>query len=77
MGTLSFHVNPSLEKRIRSAARKHGVPLSRFLKESVERSLDGPRRKGSELRGIVSGKSRLKPEDAALLPWNESDPRLQ
>ena len=57
MGGVSFHVDPSLEKRIRSAARKRGVPLSRFLKESVERSLDGPRRKGSELRGIVSGKA--------------------
>ena len=77
MSTLSFHTDPALEKRIRSAAKKRGMPLSRFIKESVERSLEGPRLKGSDVRGIVSGKSRLKPEDSALPPWNESDPLLR
>lgn len=77
MSTLSFHTDPTLEKRIRAAARKRGMPLSSFLKESVERSLEGPHLKGVDLRGIVSGKSRLKPEDPALPPWNEHDALLR
>ena len=77
MGTLSFHTDSRLEKRIRSEAKKRGMPLSSFIKESVERSLEGPRRKGADVRGIVSGSSRLKPEDKAIPPWNESDPLLQ
>jgi len=77
MSTLSFHTDSSLEKRIRSAAEAQGLPLSRFLKESVERSLAGPCLKGADVRGIVSGTSRLKPEDCTLPPWNESDPLLR
>ena len=77
MSTLSFHTDPALEKRIRAAAEKRGIPLSSFIKESVERSLEGPRLKGADVRGIVSGKSRLKPEDLGLPPWNESDPLLR
>lgn len=77
MGTLSFHTDPAFEKRIRSAARKRGIPISKFLRDSVERSLEGPRLKGADVRGIVSGKSRLKPEDSTLPPWNESDPLLK
>jgi len=50
------------------------MPLSSFIKETVERSLERPHRKGADLRGIISGESRLKPEDKALPPWNESDP---
>ncbi|GEM_PF-2849086 len=77
MATLSFHTDPALEKRIRSAARKRGVPLSSFIKETIERSLERPHLRGADVRGIVSGKSRLKPEDLALPPWNESDPLLR
>ena len=77
MSTLSFHTDPALEKRIRAAADKRGMPLSSFIKESVERSLEGAPLKGSDLRGIVSGKSRLKPEDPALPPWNEADSQLR
>lgn len=77
MSTLSFHVDPALEKRIRSTAKRRGIPLSSFIKETVEHSLEGPQLKGADLRGIVSGKSRLKPGDSALPPWNESDPLLQ
>lgn len=77
MSTLSFHTDPALEKRIRAAANQRGIPLSSFIKESVERSLEKSRLKGSDVRGIVSGKSRLQPEDTALPPWNETDPRLQ
>jgi hypothetical protein len=77
MGTLSFHSDPILEKRIRSAAKKLGMPLSSFIKASVEQSLEGPGLKGADVRGIVSGRSRLKPEDTALPPWNERDPMLR
>jgi hypothetical protein len=77
MSTLSFHADPALEQRIRVAAKRRKVPLSRFLKEAVERSLESPDRKGNDLRGIVSGGSRLKPGDKALPPWNESDPLLR
>ena len=77
MGTLSFHVDPALERRIRSAAKERGMPLSSFIKESMGQSLKSPSIKGADLRGIVSGKSRLKPEDSALPPWNESDPLLR
>jgi hypothetical protein len=77
MSTLSFHADAALEKRIRAAAKNRKVPLSRFLKESVERSLEAPGQKGKTLRGIVSGRSHLKPTDTALPPWNESDPLLR
>lgn len=77
MSTLSFHTDPALEKRIRAAADKRGMALSSFIKESVERSLEKSRLKGSDVRGIVLGKSRLKPEDPALPPWNEADPQLR
>jgi hypothetical protein len=77
MSTLSFHTDPALEKRIRSAAEKRGIPLSSFIKESVEQSLKAPGLKGADLRGIVFGKSRLRPEDSALPPWNENDPLLR
>jgi len=77
MSTLSFHTDPALEKRIRSAAEERGLPLSSFLKEVVEHALERPALKGADLRGIVSGKSRLKPGDAALAPWNERDLRLR
>ena len=77
MSTLSFHADPVLEKRIRSAAKKRGMPLSRFIKEVLDRSLAGSGLKGADVCGIVSGQSQLKPEDSALLPWNESDPRVE
>ena len=77
MSTLSFHTDARLEKRIRSEAEKRGMPLSSFIKETVERSLERPHRKGADLRGIISGESRLKPEDKALPPWNESDPLIR
>ena len=77
MGTLSFHAEPALEKRLRMAARKRKLPLSRFLKETVEHSLDNPDRRGRELRGIVSGRSQLKPGDTVLPAWNDSDPLLR
>lgn len=73
MGTLSFHVDRPLEERIRMAAKRRKLPLSRFLKESVERSLEEPTRKGRDLRGIVTGSSVFKPGDTVLPPWNESD----
>jgi len=76
MSTLSFHVDSVLEKRIRQEAKKRKLPLSRFLKESVAESLERPGVKGFELRGILSGKGSLKPEDKGLPPWNDSDPLL-
>ena len=77
MSTLSFHTDPALEKRIRAAAVQRGMPLSSFIKETVEQSLKGSGLKGADLGGIVSGKSRLTPEDTALPPWNENDPLLR
>lgn len=77
MSTLSFHVDKALERRIRSAAKERGMPLSSFIKESMGQVLKSPPLKGKDLRGIVSGKSRLKPGDSALPPWNEGDPLLR
>lgn len=42
MATLSFHAPAATERKIRSAARKRGVPVSRFLRETAERAADGP-----------------------------------
>lgn len=77
MSTLSFHTDADLENRIRKAAEKRQMPLSSFLKETVANALEGSAQKGADLRGIVSGKSRLRPEDAALPPWNDNDPHLR
>lgn len=41
MATLSFHAPAATARKIRSAARKRGVPISRFLRETVERAADG------------------------------------
>ena len=41
MATLSFHAPAGTARRIRSAARKRGVPVSRFLRESAERATAG------------------------------------
>jgi hypothetical protein len=38
MATLSFHTPDATAKKIRAAARKRGVPVSRFLRETVERA---------------------------------------
>jgi hypothetical protein len=36
MPTLSFHAPEKLARKIRTAARKNGVPVSRYLKEAAE-----------------------------------------
>ena len=41
MATLSFHAPAGTARKIRTAARKHGLPLSRFLRETAERAADG------------------------------------
>jgi hypothetical protein len=41
MATLSFHAPATIERKIRIAARKRGIPISRFLRETVERAADG------------------------------------
>jgi len=41
MATLSFHAPAATARKIRSAARKHGIPMSRFLRETVERAAVG------------------------------------
>ena len=41
MATLSFHAPASTARRIRTAAKKHGVPVSRFLRETAERAAAG------------------------------------
>lgn len=41
MATLSFHAPAETARKIRSAARKRGIPMSRFLRETVERAADG------------------------------------
>ncbi len=37
MPTLSFHAPETAAKKIRAAAKRRGVPVSRFLKEAAER----------------------------------------
>jgi hypothetical protein len=41
MATLSFHAPAATARKIRNAARKRGVPMSRFLRETVERAAEG------------------------------------
>ena len=73
MSTLSFHAGPELAERVRSAARKRRIPISRYLKEVVEQSLDHSDRTGRDLRGLVSGSGTLSPEESVLPPWKDDD----
>jgi len=41
MATLSFHAPATIERKIRTAARKRGIPMTRFLRETAERAADG------------------------------------
>lgn len=38
VATLSFHAPAGTARKIRSAARKRGLPMSRFLRETAERA---------------------------------------
>jgi hypothetical protein len=38
MATLSFHAPAGTARKIRLAARKRGIPMSRFLRETAERA---------------------------------------
>ena len=43
MATLSFHAPAATARKIRTAARQRGLPMSRFLRETVEHAADaGP-----------------------------------
>ncbi|HWZ95696.1 MAG TPA: ribbon-helix-helix protein, CopG family [Opitutaceae bacterium] len=37
MPTLSFHAPESVARKIRAAAKRRGIPVSRFIKEAAER----------------------------------------
>lgn len=39
MPTLSFHVPAPLANKIRAAARRRGIPVSRFLKEAAQKQM--------------------------------------
>jgi len=41
MATLSFHASAVTARKIRSAARKRGIPMSRFLRETAEQAAEG------------------------------------
>jgi len=41
MATLAFHAPAATARKIRTAARKRGIPMSRFLRETAERAADG------------------------------------
>ena len=41
MATLSFHAPSATARRIRTAARKRGIPVSRFLRETAEHASAG------------------------------------
>jgi hypothetical protein len=41
MATLSFHAPAGAARKIRAAARKRGIPMSRFLRETAERAAAG------------------------------------
>jgi hypothetical protein len=41
MATLSFHAPSATARKIRAAARKRGIPMSRFLRETAERAAEG------------------------------------
>lgn len=41
MATLSFHAPAATARKIRNAARTRGLPMSRYLRETIERAADG------------------------------------
>jgi len=41
MATLSFHAPAATARKVRTAAPKRGIPVSRFLRETAERAADG------------------------------------
>jgi hypothetical protein len=41
MATLSFHAPAGTARKIRAAARKRGIPVSRFLRETAEQAAAG------------------------------------
>jgi hypothetical protein len=43
MPTLSFHAPEKLARQVRAAARKRGLPVSRFLKIAAEKEIAPPR----------------------------------
>jgi hypothetical protein len=53
--TLSFHVPPGLEQKVRKAAKQRGVPVSRFLKETLEKELQRQSTSFGELARRVAG----------------------
>jgi hypothetical protein len=40
MPTVSFHAPSSVVKRIRAASKRQGIPISKFLRDAAEQSVD-------------------------------------
>jgi post-segregation antitoxin (ccd killing protein) len=55
MPTLSFHASPVVDREIRQEARKRGLPVSRVLKEVVERGLKKDTKSFGEWARRVAG----------------------
>lgn len=73
MSTLSFHADPTLERRIKSEAKKRKMPVSRFIKETVSQSLEAKPKTGADIEGILkgTGSGTIDPEDHVLEPWSD------
>jgi hypothetical protein len=55
MPTLSFHVPQKLDRQVRQAAKRRGVPLSQYLKRAVENELQRQSKSFGEWARQVSG----------------------
>ena len=72
-GTISFHADAALKQRIKSEAKKRRIPVSRFVKEAVSKSILKKRVTGADLEGCLIGMAsgKIDPNKQVLEPWNE------
>ena len=55
MPTLSFHASAAVDRQIRREARRRGLPVSRVLKEVVDRGLKEDKKSFGEWARCVAG----------------------
>jgi hypothetical protein len=63
MPTLSFHAPEPLGRKIRAAAKRRGIPVSRFIKETVEREVARDSASFGEWARRVAGMVKGAPRD--------------
>jgi hypothetical protein len=63
MPTLSFHAPEPIARKIRAAAKRRGIPVSRFIKETVEREAARDTASFGEWARRVAGMVKGAPRD--------------